>query len=595
MADPPPRKLAVILHADVAGSTALVRLDETLAHQRIQETFRRLSDTITSHDGIAHEIRGDALVAEFSRASDAVAASVAFQAANAAHNDQLADEVRPVVRVGVAMGEVVVADNTVTGEGVVLAQRLEQLARPGGVCLQDAAYQTVPKRLPFEYESLGEQELKGFDEPVRAYLVSTKSVVESAASDGQLEPGEEWNKLPEKPSIAVLPFNNMSGDSDQDYFSDGLTEDIITELSHHRDLFVTARTSSFALRSESPDIVDVGKRLNVRYVLEGSVRKSGKRVRVTAQLIDATTAGHIWADRYDRDVEDIFAVQDEVVHISTSTLIGRVEQAGYEVAKRKPPSSLKAYDCVVQALNHFYKWTPTDNEQARKLFEQAVELDPDYAPAYAWLAEAHFREWLNGWSTSVDDSFSNLFDYATKSVALDDNDSRAQTSLGVAHLFRGEHDRARYHLERALSLNPSDTRALVHLARCEALSGNPAKGVELLSQASRFNPLANYNFYAGQIHYIAHRYDEALKALASLSSSNPLVHAFTAATHSQMGNEADAQHAASLFVSKAEADIEASGGRLPKSWVDFVSVRYPFQRHEDAEHLGNGLRNAGLA
>lgn len=387
----------------------------------------------------------------------------------------------------------VVADNTVTGEGVVLAQRLEQLATAGGVCLQDAVYQTVPKRLPFKYVSLGEQQLKGFDEPVRAYMISAGPEAESPGAAGAPEPGEGPGKLPEKPSIAVLPFNNMSGESDQDYFCDGLTEDIITELSHHRDLFVTARNSSFAFRGESPDIAEVGKKLNVRYVLEGSIRKSGKRIRVTAQLIDAVSGGHVWADRYDRDVEDIFTVQDEVVRIITSTLVGRVEQAGYEVAKRKPPSSLRAYDCVVHALNYFYKWTPADNAQARTLFDQAIAIDPDYAPAYAWLAEAHFRDWLNAWRASLDDSFSDFYDCASRAVVLDGNDSRAHTSLGVAHLFRGEHGRARYHLERALSLNPSDTRALVHLARCEALAGNPAKGVELLSEASRFNPLANYN------------------------------------------------------------------------------------------------------
>lgn len=287
----PSRKLAVLLHADVVGLTALVQLDETLAHQRIQDAFRRFSETIAEHDGIAHELRGDALVAEFARASDAVSASLTFQVANTSHNEQLSDQVLPVIRVGIAMGEVVVADNTVTGEGIVLAQRLEQLAEPGGVCIQDAAYQTVPKRLPFEYESLGEREIKGFEEPVRVYSVSTKSGVELPEARGRVQPDTTANDLPEKPSIAVLPFNNMSGDPDQEYFSDGLTEDIITELSHYRDLFVTARNSSFAFRGQSPDIVDVGKKLSVHYVLEGSIRKSGKRIRVSAQLIDARTGG----------------------------------------------------------------------------------------------------------------------------------------------------------------------------------------------------------------------------------------------------------------------------------------------------------------
>ena len=332
----------------------------------------------------------------------------------------------------------------------------------------------------------------------------------------------------------------------------------------------------------------------MRYVLEGSIRKAGNRVRVTSQLCDAKTGGHVWAERYDRDVEDIFAVQDEVVRTITATLIGRVERAGYEVAKRKPPGSVKAYDCVVHGLSYFYKWTPADNEKARELFDQAIEIDPEYAPAYAWLAEAHFREGLNAWSASHERSFATLFDYASKSVALDDNDSRTHASLGIAYLFRSEHDFARYHFEHALSLNPSDTRALVHLARCQALAGDPEKGVESLKEASRFNPLANYNWYAGQVFYIAHQYQQALDALTSLSSPNALVHAFTGATHAQLGHLEEAQQSASLFITMAESLIEASGAPRPESWVEFVTVRYPFKQAEDAEHLASGLRLSGV-
>ena len=397
------------------------------------------------------------------------------------------------------------------------------------------------------------------------------------------------------PSIAVLPFANMSDDPEQEYFSDGITEDIITELSHHRDLFVSARNSSFSFRGQSQDVIDVANKLNVRYVLEGSIRKSGNRIRVTAQLIDTSTGRHIWADRYDRDLEDIFAVQDEVVHIISATLVGRVEQAGHEVARRKPPSSLKAYDCVVHGQSFFYKWTPTDNRKALSLFERAIAIDPEYAPAYARLGEAHHREWLNAWSTCPGKSFAALFDYASNAVELDENDSRTHTSLGLAHLFRGDHDLGRYHFERALSLNPSDTDALVHLARCEALAGNPAIGVEKLTEATRFNPLAKYQWYAGQIHYVARQYPQAIKALASLSSPNLLVHAFLAAAQGQNGDEAQARRAASLFVSTAQTLSKASGVPTPKSWIEFVTARYPFKQPEDAEHLAGGLRMAGLS
>ena len=289
MAETPTRKLAVLLHADVVGSTALMRLNESVAHERMQDAFRRFSEIIAEHGGTAHEIRGDALVAEFRKASDAVAAGTTFQSANANHNESLGDQVRPVVRVGIALGEVVVADGTITGEGIVLAQRLEQLAEPGGVCIQGAAYETVPKRLPFTYENLGEQQLKGFDELIRAYAVRPGPLASPSDLVASSERNVDTLKSPDKPSIAVLPFTNMSGDAEQEFFSDGITEDIITELSRFSMFAVIARNSSFAFKGKSVDIKEIGFSLGVDYILEGSVRKSGHRVRVTAQLIEADT------------------------------------------------------------------------------------------------------------------------------------------------------------------------------------------------------------------------------------------------------------------------------------------------------------------
>jgi adenylate cyclase len=601
------RKLAVILHADVVGSTSLVHLNETLAHERIQGVFHRFSETITSYGGVAREIRGDALVAEFERASDAVTAAIAFQAQNERSNATLNDEIKPVLRIGISLGEVIIADNTITGAGVVLAQRLEQIATPGSVVVQGSVYETVPTRIPLKFESLGEQSLKGFDQPVRAYAAElrpgselpspetetfekTDDKTTSAASDHHSPVDAN-----EKPSIAVLPFANMSGDPEQAYFCDGIVEDIITELSHFKDLSVIARQSSFSFRGQDLDIVEVGKKLNVHYVLEGSIRKSGNRVRITAQLIDAWTGAHVWANRFDRELEDIFSVQDEVVRTISATLMDKVHHADYELAKRKSPSNLKAYDCVVLGLNYFYKWTPESNQRAQELFEQAVSIDPEYASAYAWLAETHFRAGLNFWSASFKKSFSLFFDYASKSVVLDDNDSHTHTALGLAYLFRGDHDLARSHLDRALALNPSNTDAMVHLGRCEALSGNPQKGVEQLFEAQRFNPFANYQWFAGQVHYIAGEYAEAIQNLNTLSSPNALVHAFLAASHGQLGNNTEARESASLFTSMAQALVKLSGASLPQSWVEFVAARYPFKYEKDAEHFKSGFEKAGLS
>ena len=321
------RKLAVLLHADVVGSTSLVQKNETLAHERIQDTYRRYSETISSYGGVAIEIRGDALVAEFAKVSDTVSASLAFQATNTVLNEKISDDIQPVLRIGIAMGEVVVADNTVTGEGIVLAQRLEQLAEPGGVCIQGAAYETLPKRLPFKYENLGEQQVKGFDEPVRVYTVSLESGGVIPESQAVAQSATSAPDLPEKPSIAVLPFINMSGDPEQEYFSDGITEDITTALSYFTGLFVIARNSSFSYKGKLMDAKQIAGELGVRYLLEGSVRRSENHIRINCQLINAVTGSHIWAQRFDRDLEDIFELQDEITRVIVGSIAPQIELA----------------------------------------------------------------------------------------------------------------------------------------------------------------------------------------------------------------------------------------------------------------------------
>ena len=296
------RKLAVIVHADVIGSTTLVQRNEVIAHARIQDAFHRFSAVINRYGGTAHELRGDALVAEFARASDAVSAALAFQADNEEHNQTLRDDIQPVLRVGISMGEVVIADGTMTGTGVVLAQRLEQLAAPGGIVVQGSVSETVPSRFPIDFESLGEKKLKGIEQSVRAFIARLKPDEQVPDSETNAAIRKFWTddahelptlELPDKPSIAVLPFANMSGDPDQEYFADGITEDIITALSKFRWFFVIARNSSFVFKGQTVDLRQVGRELGVRYVLEGSVRKAANRVRISAQLIDAETGSHV--------------------------------------------------------------------------------------------------------------------------------------------------------------------------------------------------------------------------------------------------------------------------------------------------------------
>ena len=513
MEEGPSRKLAVLVHADVVGSTALVRANETLAHQRIQDTFRRFSETIISHGGIAHEIRGDALVAEFSKVSDAVSAALAYQAASAVHNEELPDQVRPVIRVGIAMGEVVVADNTITGEGVVLSQRLEQLAEPGGVCIQGAAYETVPKRLPFDYESLGEQELKGFDEPVRAYAVTLKPGGKLPAPESTRAPAEAHPDLPGKPSIAVLPFTNMSGDPEQEYFSDGITEDIITELARFRSLFVIARHSSFTFRGQSPDLQSIGKKLGVQYIVEGSVRRAGERVRINAQLVEAATGNHIWAERYDRLLDDIFAVQDEVTRTIVAVLPGRLEGDYAERARRKPTASMTAYDNLLRGHMHCHRYTRDDNAEAQRMYRKAIELDPNLAQAHAWLAWTYHMGHYFVWETH--DSTDLAAESINRALALDDDDSFIRTVYAYTLRRDGRPDEAEMQFEKAVELNPNDAIATAWLAEFLVARGRSAEALQWVEKAIRRDPyhVDWYCIIQGEALYCLRDYEGAVRAI----------------------------------------------------------------------------------
>ena len=589
MEEGPSRKLAVLVHADVVGSTALVRANETLAHQRIQDTFRRFSETIISHGGIAHEIRGDALVAEFSKVSDAVSAALAYQAASAVHNEELPDQVRPVIRVGIAMGEVVVADNTITGEGVVLSQRLEQLAEPGGVCIQGAAYETVPKRLPFDYESLGEQELKGFDEPVRAYAVTLKPGGKLPAPESTRAPAEAHPDLPGKPSIAVLPFTNMSGDPEQEYFSDGITEDIITELARFRSLFVIARHSSFTFRGQSPDLQSIGKKLGVQYIVEGSVRRAGERVRINAQLVEAATGNHIWAERYDRLLDDIFAVQDEVTRTIVAVLPGRLEGDYAERARRKPTASMTAYDNLLRGHMHCHRYTRDDNAEAQRMYRKAIELDPNLAQAHAWLAWTYHMGHYFVWETH--DSTDLAAESINRALALDDDDSFIRTVYAYTLRHDGRPDEAEMQFEKAVELNPNDAIATAWLAEFLVARGRSAEALQWVEKAIRRDPyhVDWYCIIQGEALYCLRDYEGAVRAIRQARlSDNYWGNALLAAACAQIDRMEEARTAAQRVVNFRE-EAQMSGRPLP-----FSDLEFDFTDGADLDHFRDGLRKAGL-
>jgi adenylate cyclase len=579
------RKLAVLLHADIVGSTSLVQLEETLAHVRFRDVFERFAKTIAQHDGTTHEIRGDALVAEFARASDAVTAALEFQAANRDYNADLDDQIRPQLRIGIAMGEVVIADNTVTGEGIVLAQRLEQLAAADGVCIQAAARDTLPKRLPFDYENLGEQELKGFEEPVKAYAVKagSNSII---AGDSNTKTSLE---LPSKPSIAVLPFNNMSSESDDAFFADGISEDIITELSKFRTIFVIARNSSFAFKHESLTVKEVGQKLGVRYVVEGSVRRAGNRVRITAQLIDAVDDNHIWAERYDRNLEDIFAVQDEVTLAIVTAIEPQLTSSEQQRARRKPTENLDAWECYQHGLWHMFSYAQTN--EAIDFYRRAIKLDPEFDSAYAGLAYTYAIRILTGASDDREGDLQLGVNAAETALGIDQSNPFSHFAMGRITIFSGKHNKAIAEYERAIALNPNYALAYFGLAHALWHAGRPAEALPHYEDAIRLSPHDPIMWAILASKAIAlvmdEHYEEGIACSQKAQQLNDSQVFSYLAEISGMGNLGQAAEAAIAIdrARKAQPDLS----------MTFVEQSLPISESAGRNRFWHGLKAAGLA
>ena len=499
-----------------------------LAHSRVRETFRRFSETITKHGGVTHEIRGDALVAEFARASDAVTASLEFQAANANYTKDLPDEVHPVIRIGIAMGEVVVANDTVTGEGVVLAQRLEQLSDPGGIIVQGAVTETVPTRLPYSFESIGDHVVKGFEQPVRAFAVGLEVGAEIPQPDphGQdqifVESGITL-EAPDHPSIAVLPFTNMSGDTEQEYFSDGITEDIITALSRISGLLVVARNSTMAYKGMAVDVKEVAQEQGVRYVLEGSVRKSGNRVRITAQLIDATTSKHLWADRYDRDLTDVFAIQDEITQKITVEM--RVKLRDGEQARiwAGGTNVVEAWEKVFRANELKDREIYEDNLEGRRLAEEALQIDPNYARGWVVLGVTHWNDAFWNWGESREGSLAQAQAAVDKALELESDYPDALVLQGHIFRLRGDHEKAVEVARKAVKLTPNHSENTAMLAVLLTCAGKAEEAVEKFKRAIRLSPKypAWYLVLFGACYYSMGETENAIETLKEAVALEP--------------------------------------------------------------------------
>ncbi len=545
----------MILHADVIGSTELVQKNEELAHERIQDAFSRFSKEISANGGATHEIRGDALVAQFARASDAVMAAFTFQAHNQSYNRDLAGEIRPELRVGIALGEVVLANSTVTGTGVVLAQRLEQLAAPGGVNISAAIREAVPGRLDLTYDDLGEHELRGFDRPQKVYAVVSKEGAPAASID---PPADAASETDTQPSIAVLPFDNLSSDPEQEFFADGMTEDIITGLSRFRSLLVKARNSTFAFKGKSTDVRDVARALNVRYVLEGSVRRAGSRIRITAQLIDAPTGNHLWAERFDRELQDIFQVQDEVTEAIVGAIAPEIGNVERERAQRRSPESLDAWGLYQRGLAAYYSSTEAGLTSAIEQFDKVNIVDPAFAPAFSMASNARWRYVVHFDPDDRHEYLNEALEKAYTAIKLDPRDPTGHWAAGEVHSVLGAHDVAVSKVEEAIRLNPNDAVAHYFLGSVLRRAGRSEEAIPHFDHAMHLSPrdiwITGMLTDRAFVLFDLGRYEEALGwARRARLSPNPrtMTFAIFAGVLWKLGRHEEARSAAADFMKHA--------------------------------------------
>lgn len=596
MADAPERKLAVILHADVIGSTRLVQKNESLAHQRMVDAFKRFAVTIGNFAGEVREIRGDALLAEFPRGSDAVQAALDFQRSNAANGASLPDDMQPDLRVGIAIGEVIIADGTMTGAGVVLAQRLEQLGEAGGVVIQGAVYETLPKHLPLAFEYLGEQNLKGFDETVRAYRVLSNATEKEVPAASKEKLANHPAKASEKPTIAVLPFSNRSDDPEQEFFSDGISEDIIAELSRFHALFVIARNSSFRFKGENVSVQQVGRELGVQYIVEGSVRRAGNRVRISAQLVEVETENQVWAERYDRELEDIFEVQDEVTRSIVAVLPGRVQDDIVDRAARKPTENMKAYELMLQGKAYRDLLSAEGNAAARLCCQKAIELDPRYARAYMYLSDSYLVDiWLG---LSEADAPELMMKFAREAAALDGNDMYIQDHLGFAHLGCGMWREAAVQFEKTLAKIVNEAESMAWCGYAHLLMGNVDRAQSVVLEAMRMDPLhpPTSDWILAQVYYYQQEYEQVIDLMYGKALLNSLSYAFVTAAHARLGHRESTHIALQAFINQRWQEFSSRGIDVSGDKIETLAGAYRIMWKDAAnwELLADGLRLAGL-
>lgn len=586
------RRLSAIFAADIVGYSRLMEADEIGTIERQKAHRKELIDPAFEkfHGRIVKEM-GDGILVEFSSAVDAVQCALKIQRDMPEREAELAENSRIRYRVGINLGDISIDGDDVLGDGVNVAARLESLAKAGGICISDILYQTLQGKLVEPFSDLGEQSLKNMSRKIRVWDWTAEESGPTRTAEAQTLP------LPDKPSIAVLPFTNMSGESGQEYFSDGMTVEITTQLSRFRNLFVISENSTFLYKNTALTVQNIGRDLGVAFILQGSVQKAGDRVRIAAKLIDAETCIQLWAERYDRELSDIFSVQDEVTACIVSTLVGQIDEIGRKRAVEKNPENLVAYDCFLRGEQHLAQGSMADVLEARKMFERAIELDAYHAQSWAGLALSYMDEHWSGWTSSPEAAAERSLELAQKAVSVDERESRAHLALAEAYLYaRGDFDRALIEIEKATDLNPNDYTSYCMKSWLLTLDGQTTEGVTCANTAFRLNPFAAYDCRIGQFLacFAAGAHDDALKALQNISPARGIAQACLAACYAKLGRTAEANETMSYFIEEARSEIRNFPGEDPGAWHEYWAKFFPFRAASIFDDLMDAMRDAGL-
>jgi TolB-like protein/class 3 adenylate cyclase/tetratricopeptide (TPR) repeat protein len=587
------RRLAAVLAADVAGYSRLMGGDEEGTLAKLKALRKALIDPkVTEHRGRIVKTTGDGMLVEFASAVDAARCAVEVQRDMAGQNIDIPQNNRIEFRIGIHVGDIIFDDNDIFGDGVNIAARLEGIAEPGGVCISDDAHRQIRGKVDFSYNDMGLQTLKNIAEPMHVWRMRLGSDASSAFPLYSSIVPVQVLALPDRPSIAVLPFQNMSGDAEQEYFADGIAEDIITALSRFKSLFVIARNSSFTYKGKAVDIKQVGRELGVRYVLEGSVRKAAGKVRITGQLIDAATGTHLWADRFDGSLEDIFELQDQVTTSVIGAVAPKLEEAEIERAHRKPTEMLDAYDYYLRGLAKVSQYTRTTNGEALRFFNEAIGLDPEYASAHAMATRCVTLKKQNGWLTNPKQEVFEGLRLARRALELGRDDPLVLAVGGFALAFLGRDlDSGAIFVARSLSLNANNALAWLLSGAVQVLLGEPELGIAHVARAQRLSPLdptkPQFMACTALCHFCAGRFaDASLWAENALREQDNLLTPLLvlAASAAHMGRLEDAQR----FVPRV---LHVS----PSYRVSRIKDGVPFRRPQDLALLSEGLRLAGIA